>query len=127
VAFSVGGKPADAAIGFVGGVLGGLAGLSGPIPTLWASVRGWSKSERRGVFQIFNWTILSVALCLQIASGLVKPEMIPLTMVAFPGTVAGSWLGARLYHALSDRNFRDIVLGLLFLSGITLLASSFGR
>src|SRR6266487_3872163 len=39
-------------IGFAGGILGGLAGLSGVLPTLWASVRGWGKDERRGVFQI---------------------------------------------------------------------------
>jgi uncharacterized membrane protein YfcA len=38
----------------------------------------------------------------------------------------GAWLGARTYHALSDQNFRDVVLGLLFLSGIALLWSSWG-
>jgi uncharacterized protein len=43
VAFSFGGKPADIAIGFAGGIMGGLAGLSGPLPILWASVRGWAK------------------------------------------------------------------------------------
>src|ERR1700730_6905869 len=43
IALSFGGRLADAAIGFAGGILGGLAGLSGPIPTLWASVRGWGK------------------------------------------------------------------------------------
>ena len=122
-----GGKTADAAIGFAGGILGGFAGLSGPIPILWASVRGWGKSERRGVFQIYNWTILLTALCLQIGTGLVKPDVIWLAVVAFPGTILGAWLGARVYHALSDRNFRDIVLGLLFLSGVTLLWTSIGH
>src|SRR3954468_3681855 len=43
VAFSFGGRLADGMVGFAGGILGGLAGLSGPLPTLWASVRGWSK------------------------------------------------------------------------------------
>ena len=55
MAFQFGGRLADAAVGFAGGILGGLAGLSGPLPTLWASMRGWSKDQRRGVFQIFNW------------------------------------------------------------------------
>ena len=50
------------AVGFAGGILGGLAGLSGPLPTLWASVRGWTKDQRRGVFQIFNGTVLGAAL-----------------------------------------------------------------
>jgi hypothetical protein len=124
MAFNFGGKIADGIIGFIGGILGGLAGLSGPPPILWASVRGWGKSERRGVFQTFNWTVLFVALCLQAASGLVAREVIWLAALAFPGTILGSWIGARLYHALSDRSFRDIVLGMLFLSGATLVWNS---
>jgi uncharacterized protein len=123
MAFRFGGKWADAAIGFAGGILGGLAGLSGPIPILWASVRGWGKEARRGIFQTYNWTVLATALCLQIATGLVKPDLIWLVLIAFPGTIIGAWLGARLYHAMSDRNFADVVLGLLFLSGIGLVWS----
>jgi hypothetical protein len=126
MAFSFGGRPADAGIGFAGGILGGLAGLSGPLPILWASVRGWGKEERRGVFQTFNWTVLFAALCLQAAAGMVKPEVAWLTLLAFPGTVLGAWLGARIYRALSDRNFRDIVLGLLLLSGVGLIWNSLG-
>ena len=71
LALSFGGRWADAAIGFAGGILGGLAGLSGPLPTLWARVRGWGKDERRGVFQTFNWTVLSASLCLQAGTGFV--------------------------------------------------------
>jgi uncharacterized protein len=126
VAFRFGGKLADGVVGFAGGILGGLAGLSGPLPTLWASVRGWNKGERRGVFQIYNWTILLAALCLQLVSGLVKPKVGWLTVVAMPGTVLGAWAGARFYHAMSDRNFRDVVLILLFLSGVGLVWTSFG-
>ena len=124
MAFDFGGRIADGIIGFIGGILGGLAGLSGPPPILWASVRGWGKDERRGVFQTFNWTVLFVALCLQTASGLVAREVIWLAALAFPGTVLGSWIGARLYHALSDRNFRDIVLGMLVISGAILVWNS---
>jgi hypothetical protein len=118
-----GGRLADGAVGFAGGILGGLAGLSGPLPTLWASVRGWSKHERRGIFQIFNSAVLCAALCIQVASGLVELKVIWLAVLAFPGTLAGTWLGARTYHALDDRNFRDVVLGLLFLSGAGLMWS----
>src|ERR1700720_4723323 len=93
MAFGFGGKPADTAIGFAGGILGGFAGLSGPIPILWASVRGWNKDERRGIFQVFNWTILLAALCLQIGTGLIKPDVIGLAPVSLPGTLLGTWLG----------------------------------
>jgi hypothetical protein len=126
MALMIGGKLADAAIGFAGGILGGLAGLSGPLPILWASVRGWNKEERRGIFQVFNIAVLLAALCLQAASGLVERDAIWLGVLTFPATILGSWLGARLYHALNDRNFRDVVLGLLFLSGVILVWNSLG-
>ena len=126
MAFRFGGKVADAAIGFAGGILGALAGLSGPLPILWASIRGWDKDERRGIFQTYNWTILTAALCLQAASGLIERDVLWLALLTFPATIVGAWLGARLYHALSDQNFRDIVLALLFLSGIGLVWSSIG-
>ncbi|HEV7633974.1 MAG TPA: sulfite exporter TauE/SafE family protein [Bradyrhizobium sp.] len=126
VAISFGGRLADGIVGFSGGILGGLAGLSGPIPILWASLRGWGKDERRGVFQTFNWTVLSASLCLQAGAGLVNWEVIRLGLLALPATLFGAWLGARTYHALSDQNFRDVVLGLLFLSGVALVWTSFG-
>jgi hypothetical protein len=124
MAIGFGGKIADGIVGFIGGILGGLAGLSGPPPILWASIRGWGKEERRGIFQTFNWTVLFIAFCLQAAGGLVGREVIWLTVLAFPATMLGAWLGARLYHALSDRNFRDVVLGMLFLSGAILVWTS---
>jgi uncharacterized membrane protein YfcA len=126
VATSFGGRAADGLIGFAGGILGGLAGLSGPVPILWASVRGWGKDERRGVFQTFNWTVLSAALFVQAWSGFITAEILRLALLVLPATVIGAWFGARTYHALSDRNFRDVVLGLLFLSGVGLVWSSLG-
>ena len=122
--FRFGGRAADAVVGFAGGILGGLAGLSGPLPTLWASVRGWTKDQRRGVFQIFNGTVLGAALCVQVASGFVERQVFWLALLALPGTLVGARLGAWTYRALSDRNFYDIVLGLLFLSGLGLVWSS---
>jgi uncharacterized membrane protein YfcA len=126
IALSFGGRVADTAVGFAGGIIGGLAGLSGPLPTLWASVRGWGKDERRGIFQTFNWTVLTAALCLQAATGFITREVVWLALLALPASLFGVWLGARAYHVLSDRNFRDVVLGLLFLSGLGLVWSNFG-
>jgi uncharacterized membrane protein YfcA len=126
MAFSYGGRLADGAIGFAGGIMGGLAGLSGPLPILWAGIRGWGKHERRGIFQIFNWTVLTAALCLQAASGNVERQVIWLAVLAFPATVFGTWLGARLYRTLSDQNFTNVVLALLFLSGMGLVWNSLG-
>jgi hypothetical protein len=70
--------------------------------------------------------VLSAAFCLQAGTGFITREILWLTLLALPATITGTWLGARSYHALSDNNFRDVVLGLLFLSGIVLVWSSIG-
>ena len=56
--------------------------------------------------------------------GTALAALVWLVLLALPATLFGAWLGARLYRVLSDRNFRDVVLGLLFLSGIGLVWSS---
>jgi hypothetical protein len=121
-----GGHLADAAVGFAGGILGGLAGLSGPPPIVWATLRGWSKDERRGVFQAFNLAILLAAGLTYAASGRLTGEVGRLVLAALPGTLLGAWLGARTYRQLSDRRFHEVVLGLLGVSGLALVWTSLG-
>jgi uncharacterized membrane protein YfcA len=116
-----GGKRADAAIGFAGGLLGGLIGLSGPLPTLWAGFRGWSKTESRAVFQAYNFTILILAFISHAAAGLLNREVAWATLAAVPGTVLGAWLGARAYGRLSDVGFKRSILILLCVSGASLV------
>lgn len=119
-----GGRLADGLVGLSSGVLGGLAGLSGALPTIWAAVRGWSKSERRGVFQIFNLTILGTALIVYAVAGLLTAEIGRLVLMAVPGTLAGVWAGFYAYRRLSDHSFHKIVLYLLLFAGVTLVAAS---
>lgn len=122
---SRGGRTADVVIGFGGGVLGGAAGLSGPLPTLWCGLKGWGKGEQRAVFQSFNLTILGGALAAYAVGGVLSAEVGRLTLICLPGTVLGVWLGMKAYGRVDDGQFRRIVLWLLLLSGIVLTASLF--
>lgn len=116
-----GGRPADGVIGLSGGVLGGLAGLSGVLPTMWAAHRGWTKSESRSLFQAFNLSILAFAFVAHAAAGLLTPEVGWAVLVALPGTIVGAWIGAHTYTKLSDQRFRVIILTLLCISGCGLI------
>ncbi len=119
-----GGRIADGIVGFAGGILGGLAGLSGPLPTIWASLRRWGKDARRAVFQGFNLTILTVSLMVHAAAGLVTAELGRAVLFALPGTLLGAWIGQRIYHRLDDHRFDRLVLAILLVAGLTLLWSS---
>jgi len=116
-----GGKIADAMIGLGGGVMGGLAGLSGPFPTIWSGLRGWEKDARRAVLQAFNTAILGFALVAQAFTGLLTAELWQLVLIALPGTILGSWIGRRVYNVLDSAKFEKAVLVVLLLSGCMLL------
>jgi uncharacterized membrane protein YfcA len=90
---------------------------------MWATIRGWGKDEKRGVFQAFNLTVLGAALIAHAASGLLTSRVGWLVALALPGTLTGAWLGARAYRRLSDQRFHDIVLYALGLSGLALIWS----
>jgi uncharacterized membrane protein YfcA len=119
-----GGRAADGVVGFGGGILGGLTGLSGVLPVVWTDIRGWTKEQRRGVLQTFNMAILSLALVSHAASGLLTRQVALDTAVALPATIAGAWTGAFIYRRLADRGYQRAVMLLLLVSGLALIWSS---
>jgi uncharacterized protein len=124
VRVAAGGRGAEAAVGLAGGVLGGLAGLSGVLPTVWASLKGWPKEERRVFFQAFNMTLLTAMLVASAVQGLVGTKSMLALGAAAPATLVGGWLGLNLYRRLDDRRFERVVLVILLLSGLGLVWSS---
>jgi uncharacterized membrane protein YfcA len=118
-----GGRGAEALIGFAGGILGGLAALSGVLPTIWASLKSWPKAERRAFFQIFNFTVLVAMLLASFVQGMVESGSIAALCLAIPGTLAGNWTGVAIYRRLDDVRFDQIVLAVLLVSGIGLIWS----
>jgi uncharacterized protein len=119
-----GGRTADGVVGFGGGVLGGLTGLSGVFPVVWTDIRGWSKEQRRAVVQFFNLAILSLALVAHAASGLVTRQVGLDALIALPGTIGGAWFGAFIYRRLADHSYQRIIMVLLLASGLTLIWTS---
>lgn len=119
-----GGKLADGVVGFGGGTLGGLAGLSGPLPTIWCGVRGWSADAQRAVYQPFNLIVLAITLCVYVAQGSLAGDIGWMAVTCIPATLAGTHLGIRTYGRITDRQFRGLVLGLLFVSGMVLTWSN---
>ena len=119
-----GGTVADGVVGFGGGFLGGLTGMSGVFPVIWTDVRGLSKEQRRSVLQVFNTAILSFALVSHAVSGLLTRQVALEAAIVLPVTVGGAWLGAFIYQRLADRGYQRAVMALLLFSGVTLIWAS---
>ena len=119
-----GGRLADGASGFAGGVLGGLAGISGPVPTLWTTLRGWDKGTQRGVLQAFNIAMHVATLTAYAASGAITKEALTMFAWITPALAIPAVLGVLLFHRLDVRAFRRLILCLLLVSGVTLIWGS---
>ena len=119
-----GGRAADALSGVGGGVLGGLGGFTGVVPTLWCTLRGYEKDVQRSVIQNFNLATLAATFVGYLATGVIRREDLTLFAIVAPAMLIPSLLGARLYIGISEAAFRKVVLGLLSVSGVAMLAAS---
>ncbi|MEZ2624954.1 sulfite exporter TauE/SafE family protein [Paenalcaligenes hominis] len=111
-------------IGILGGVMSGLGGFAGAIPTLWCYVRGYDRHTQRAVIQNFNLAILGVTMVTYLATGLVTTSVLPLLALVLPAMLIPTLLGTRIYKYISDAVFRKVVLSLLIGSGLALLSSA---
>jgi uncharacterized membrane protein YfcA len=116
-----GGAAADACAGFLNGALGGATGFAGIIATIWCQLRGWPKDQQRTVFQPVGVATFAMSAAWLGGQGAVSREVLALFALGLPVLLAGSWLGLKLYGRLNEAQFRKTVLGLLLISGVTLL------
>ena len=115
------GAAADAGVGLLNGVLGGMTGLAGILVTIWCGLRGWKKDEQRAVFQPVGVAIFAMSALWLGAGDAVSAQTVRLFALAVPVLLLGTWLGLKLYGRLDETGFRRIVLVLLLVSGIALL------
>jgi len=116
-----GGRLADAAVGLIGGAMGGYAGLSGIVPTIWCGARGWPRLEQRGVYQPFILVIQVCALGSGAAAGLFSAASLRLAAICTPAFLLGTFCGLWVFGKLDERRFRQAVLVFLLLSGAALI------
>jgi uncharacterized protein len=118
--FKAGGRAADAGVGFIGGILGGIGGYSGVLPTIWTQLRGWPKEIARAVYQPYVIIIQAITLAGLVWVTLDRAGVVMLIAV-LPPVLLGTWIGWQLYGRLNDRRFRQALAVLLIASGATLV------
>ena len=116
-----GGAAADAGVGFLNGVLGGITGLAGILVTIWCGLRGWPKDVQRTIFQPVAVAIFLMSALWIGAKGAITADTIKLFLTGLPALFAGTWFGLKLYGRIDEATFRKIVLALLLVSGLVLI------
>jgi uncharacterized membrane protein YfcA len=116
-----GGPRWDIGIGAIGGILGGLAGLSGVIVTIWCNTRSWPKARQRGVFQPFALAMHAMAVATFAWQGQLSRDIGMDFLIILPAIFLGSWAGLKVYGRLDEQRFTQVILVLLLVSGAALL------
>jgi len=112
----------DGMVGVFNGLLGGLTGLGGVISTIWVQLGGGAKDAQRAIFQPVLFLTMTMTTVTFAASGhLLHVSILRLFLLGLPVLLLGLWTGVRLYGKLDDAAFRKVILGLLLLSGLSLI------
>lgn len=113
---------ADGFVGWISGVMGGLAMLHGMLPTVWCGLRGWGKRRSRFVYQPY---ILFTGILVMLLVGLnveIEARRFGMYLIAcLPAIGAGFWVGVKTFEWISEDLFQRLVLWLIVASGIPLL------
>ena len=116
------GRVHDAAVGFAGGLVGGLTAMPGALPTIWCDLRGLPKERQRGLVQPFIAAMQIVALALLMSRTNVSLGFFRDFIIALPALAAGAALGLVLFKRLDGAIFRRVMLVTLLIAGVALAA-----
>lgn len=111
----------ETGLGFAGGALGAMAGLSGVLPSMWCAMRPWSKREQRGVNQPFNMVVLGISITGLAIDGAYTPVVLGNLAICLPVSLLAAYLGIRVFRRLSDGVYRRLVIIMMLVSGLALL------
>ena len=118
------GRPADATIGFCGGVLGGLGGFCGALPSAWVMLKHLPKAQQRYILRHFNFAIQLFTISVYVFQGTIESQHIPYIVVLIFAVSIPAILGAQYFYSISEKQFKHLVLGLLFASGCVLTSTA---
>ena len=111
-------------IGLVSGILGGTTGISGPPVILFLANQGTPKEVFRGNIACYFTMVSCMAISVLTYKGLVGPEVLLKAGIFLPAMLAGTYLGVKLSHHVSEGHFRKGVVIGVGAMGLMLLATS---
>lgn len=114
----------DRLVGLIGGILGGAAGLSGALITIWLSMRPYAKNETRAVLQPYNVAVLGLSVLMLAVNGAYSLQSVIYLAVIMPAGLIAAQMGIWLFKKLDNLQFRRLLIMLMFASGLLLILRS---
>ncbi|MFO1109026.1 MAG: sulfite exporter TauE/SafE family protein [Bradyrhizobium sp.] len=110
------------AVGFGGGLIGGLTAMPGALPTMWCDLRGLPKERQRAIVQPYITTLQIFALAVMGSRGGLSRDLALQLVLYLPALAVGAWLGIAIFRKIDHLLFRRVVLALLLVSGLLFIA-----
>jgi uncharacterized membrane protein YfcA len=122
------GPLSGAAVGFIGGTVGGFTAFPGAAVVVWTGLRGLSKTRHRAILQpyIIMSQIYSLGLLAIFHPSYLSRHFWLLLALSLPVVIPGTLSGLAIYKRTSDLNFKRISYLLLGISGASLLVKALG-
>jgi len=122
------GPATGAAVGFLGGVVGGFTAFPGAAVVVWTGLRDLPKAQNRSIVQpyIIMSQVYSLGLIAWLHPSYLSHRFWLLLAITLPAVLPGTMGGVLIYRRISDVNFRRVSFFLLGLSGLSLLLKIYG-
>jgi len=110
----------------LGGVIHGAFASGGPLVVIYATRALVDKSLFRVTLCLLWLTLNTVMIGQWLRSGALDAHILRVTAFCVPFTLAGMVLGNRAHYRINEVRFRQVVYGVLLLSGVVLIWSLIG-
>ena len=117
-------KSFDYTMGFISGVLSTATSTNGPPLVFLLHARHYSPENFRAVLnRVFSFLNFLTLIIFAVA-GKLTSDALRLAMLSIPVMGCGVFLGTRMRKRINPEHFRNLVIGLLLLSGLSAIANS---
>ena len=111
----------EAALGGIGGFMGGFSGVWGPPTVMYLAALDTPKAESmriQGVIYLAGAVVLAGA---HLASGVLRAETLPFSAAMILPALLGMMLGTRVHDRIDQQAFRKATLAILLLTALNLI------
>jgi uncharacterized membrane protein YfcA len=122
------GPASGAAVGLLGGAIGGCTAFPGAAVVVWTGLLGLPKAQNRAIVQpyIIMSQVYALALIAWLHPALLDRRFWLLLLLSLPAVLSGTLCGVTMYRRISDVDFKRVCFALLGLSGAALLLRTYG-
>jgi uncharacterized membrane protein YfcA len=108
-------------VGLVGGICGGMVGMSAAIPALWCAICGLPKDHQRALLQPYIVVAQLISGCLLWRYGSLDPAVTHSFVILLAPIAAGSLLGAHIFRRFTNEMFVRAAMLITLFGGLAMV------